>query len=405
MPKFAYQARDAGGHAEAGVLTANDLDEAFKMLRREGKVILGLEEDHAAAAGTVAARMSQKAVKRDDVIYISTQLAVMVDTGVPITEALDSIADTTAHLGVKTMVQDISGMVKGGMSFSDALEKYKGVFGNLFVALMRASEASGTMGSMLQRVSDYLQQERETVKRIKGALTYPACMLGFCVLVVTGLLVFVLPRFETIYASRGAALPLPTQILLSLSRGIITYWWAILAGLAAAAVGGYYYFRTPEGRQVLDAIRIKMPVMGQMYRKAYLARSLRTMSTMVTTGVSMIEGLEISAQVAGNYYYSRVWLNVAERIKEGSSLSDQLYGCQLIPRTVTQMISAGEKTGKLGTVMNRVASFCEDDLAIAVKTITSLIEPAMIIIMGLLIGGIAMALLLPIFSVSRVVAH
>ncbi|RPI63148.1 MAG: type II secretion system F family protein [Planctomycetaceae bacterium] len=404
MTRFQYQVRDGSGRTDAGVLTAESIDDASRMLRKDGKIILGLREDHAKAAAAATAG-PRKAVKREDVIFLCTQLAVMVDTGVPLSEALDSIADQTLHTGMKAMVSDISDMVKSGTEFSVALEKYQKTFGRLFIAMMKASEASGTMGSMLQRVSEYLQQERETINRIKGAMTYPICMLSFCILVVVSLLVFVLPRFEKIYEGKGAALPLPTQILLSMSKGVVNYWPYILVCLAGVVVGAYYYFRSPAGRMMLDLARINLPIIGPMYRKAYLARSLRTMATMITTGVSMLEGLEISARVAGNYFYTKVWTDVADRVKEGSTLSEQLFQCKLIPRTVTQMISAGEKTGKLGTVMNRVASFCEEDLSIAVKTVTNMIEPIMIIVMGALVGGIAMALLLPIFSISKVVAH
>ena len=383
---------------------ANDLDEASRLLRKEGKTIVSLNEDRGSTAGASTARRRRGGVKRDDVIFMATQLAVMVDTGVPLSESLDAIAEQSTD-GMKVVMEDVADAVKGGMEFSSALERHPKVFGKLFVAMMRASEASGTMGTMLQRVSDYLQQERDTIRKIKGAMTYPLCMLVFCMLVVVSVLVFILPKFDKIYADKGAALPLPTLILLNLSKGIINYWPIILVALAGAVVGGIYYFRSRSGQILLDGMRINAPVLGPMFRKAYLARSLRTMSTMVTTGVSMLEGLGIAAQVAGNYYFSKIWHDLAERVKEGSTLSDQLSTCKLVPRTVSQTISAGEKTGKLGTVMNRVAGFCEDDLNVAVKTVTSMIEPMMIIVMGLLVGGIAIALLLPVMSISKVAAH
>jgi len=383
---------------------ANDLDEASRLLRKEGKTIVTLNEDRGSAADASTASRRHGGVKRDDVILMATQLAVMVETGVPLSESLDAIAEQSTD-GMKAVMQDVAEAVRGGTEFSSALERHPKVFGKLFVAMMRASEASGTMGTMLQRVSDYLQQERDTIRKIKGAMTYPLCMLVFCMLVVVSVLVFILPRFDKIYADKGAALPLPTLVLLNLSKGIINHWPIILVALAGAVVGGIYYFRSRSGQILLDGMRINAPIIGPMFRKAYLARSLRTMSTMVTTGVSMLEGLGIAAQVAGNYYFARIWDDLAERVKEGCTLSDQLSTSKLVPRTVSQMISAGEKTGKLGTVMNRVAGFCEDDLNVAVKTVTSMIEPMMIIVMGLLVGGIAIALLLPVMSISKVAAH
>lgn len=356
-----------------------------------------------APAPAPAGRVSR--VKRDDVIFFANQLAVMVDTGVPLSEALDSIAEHCPSPGMKALETEISEAVKNGTPLSEALGRHPKVFGGLFVALMRASEASGQMGAMLQRVSAYLHQERETVKKIKGAMIYPACMLAFCALVVTALLLFVLPRFATIYAAKGAVLPMPTRVLMGLSTGLASYWPLVLAAVASAGAGLYYYARSPGGKIAMDRWRIDAPLLGRMYRKAYLARSLRTMATMVSTGVSMLDGLEISARVAGNHFYAKVWTDLAQGVKEGATLSEQLAQCKLIPPSVSQMISAGERSGRLGLVMNRVAEFCEEDLAVAVKTMTSMIEPLMIVVMGLIVGGIAMALLLPIFSISKVMTH
>jgi type IV pilus assembly protein PilC len=236
-------------------------------------------------------------------------------------------------------------------------------------------------------------------------MIYPSCMLGFCVIIIICLLVFVLPKFEKIYAGKKAILPTPTRFLLAISHGVTDYWPYLLGGLVAGVTGLMMFVRTPGGQQALDTVRIRMPIMGGMFRKACLARSLRCLSVMVSTGVSMIEGLDITSRVSGNRHYKAVWDNVAEGVKEGSSVSEGLVGSPLIPGNVCQMISAGEKAGKMGMVMDRVARFCEDDLKVAVKAITDMIEPAMIIIMGLIVGGIAMALLLPVFKMSKIAGH
>ncbi len=402
MPRYHYQVRDNSGQTEAGLLIADGPDEAARMLRKDGKLLVSLEEKEDFALATPG---RGRRISRDEVIYFATQLAVMVDTGVPLAEALDSIADQSAGAGLQHVVANLSMQVKGGVEFSAALESYPRIFSRLFVSLMRASEVSGTMGRMLQRISEYMEQERRTRRQVKGALTYPACMLGFCVLVVAALMVFILPRFEAIYAGKGAILPLPTRMLLGISSGLINHWPLAILGFAGTFVALWCYLHSAAGRMLLDGIRIRLPILGTMYRKSYLARSLRTMATMVSTGVSMLEGLSITAQVAGNRHYERIWLDLAEGVKEGRTLSDQLFQCELVPRTVSQMIAAGEKTGQLEAVMNRVAGFCEDELEVSIKTVTSLIEPLMIIIMGVMVGGIAMALLLPIFSMSRVVAQ
>jgi len=399
--QFIYEIREPTGQCVSGVLTANDTSDAMQQLRRAGRVILSLKEQVRADAPPAVLRR----IRQDDILYFANQLAVMVDTGVPLTEALDAIAAQTDHSGMKAMLDAIADRVKGGEEFSRALEHYPKQFSRLFVAMMRASEASGTMGVMLRRVCDYMAQERDTVKRVKGAMVYPVCMLTFCAAVVIALLVFVLPRFKSVYAAKGAVLPAPTQILLSVSEGLCNNWLLLLGGAAVLGVGGLLALRTPAGRTFMDGVRIRLPLIGPMYRKACLSRSLRTMATMVSTGVSVLEGLRITGTVAGNVHYEKIWRELAERIKEGSSMADELYKCPLVPRTVSQMIAAGERTGKLGDVMNRLADFCDADLKVAIKTLTTMIEPAMIIIMGLLIGGIAMALLLPVFSISKVMAH
>lgn len=400
MGRFIYHVRDGMGRYDNGVLMAQDMGEASHLLRGQGKTVISIREEVQAAVAAPRRR-----VKQDDVVFFATQLAVMVDTGVQLTEALDAIGAQTGNETFKDIIAALSDQVKGGKEFSAALLEYPNIFPPIFVALMKASEASGTMGAMLQRVSDYLASERETRKRIQGAMTYPLCMLSFCVLVVVGMLIFVLPRFEKIYGAKGSVLPLPTRFLLGLSHAIVDYWYLILTGLAGLITALYFYLHSESGRDMLDRIKLRIPVVGSMYRKGFLARSLRTMATMVSTGVTMLDGLEITAQVAGNRMYAAIWKGLAEKVKQGSTLAEHLYSCPLIPRTMSQMIEAGERTGRLGQVMDRVAQFCEDDLKIAVKTMTNMIEPIMIIVMGVLVGGIAMALLLPVFSLSKVVAH
>jgi type IV pilus assembly protein PilC len=344
-------------------------------------------------------------IRRDDVIYFASQLAVMVDTGVPLSEALDAIARQSENTGLGAMAWEIRREIEGGTEFSAALASRTRIFGSLFVALVKASEASGKMGIMLQRVSDYLQDERDTRKKVKGALIYPACMLGFCVLVVTGMMVFILPRFEKIYAGKGVVLPLPTRMLIGISGALVSYWYLFLLGIAGLATGAWLFFRTPAGQALLDNLRLRMPVLGGMYRKACLARCLRAMATMTSAGVAVLDMLAITVLVAGNSLYAELWNRLAKGVEQGSSLTDLLAQEPLVPRTVTQMVSAGEKTGRLAMVMDRVAGFCESDLRVAIKTVTNMIEPGMIVVMGIVIGAIALALLLPVFSLSRVVAH
>jgi len=406
MPQFAYKVRDKAGGFTTGTLQASNVPDATRTLQDQGKTIISLQEDFGQVGSEEVPLLGgSKKVRKDDIIFFAAQLAVMVDTGVPLSEALDMIGSQSDHGGMKKLLAEVSEDVKGGMEFSNALDKHPKQFDTLFVSLMRASEASGTMGPMLQRVSDYMEEQRKTRKRIKGAMIYPSCMLGFCVVIIICLLVFVLPKFEKIYAGKKAVLPTPTRALLAISHGFTDYWPFIIGGVVASVGGLMMYLRTPGGQQALDTFRIRMPIMGGMFRKACLAKSLRCLSTMVSSGVGMVDGLDITSRVSGNRHFKAVWDKVSDGVKEGSNLSDGLMDSPLIPGNVCQMISAGEKSGKLGMVMDRVARFCEDDLKVAVKAITDMIEPVMIIIMGLIVGGIAMALLLPVFKMSKVAGH
>ncbi len=408
MPRFAYQVRDNRGSCSKGVLKAPNADDAARQLRSDGGVILELQEQRPGAAPAGAPKsvglFGPPPVKRDDIIFFANQLAIMVDTGVPLSDALDAIYQQTTSLGLRAVLEDVNEQVRGGMEFSRALARHPKSFEQLFVSMVRASEATGTLGKMLQRVAGYLEQQRQLRKRVKGAMAYPVMMLVFCIFIVVGMLIFILPRFEKIYAGKKAALPVPTQFLLSVSNGLINHWGLILGLLVAAIAGIIVAARTDKGKDWADAVRLNTPILGNMARKAALARSLRTLATMVASGVSVLEGLDITSEVAGSLRFARMWRGLIDELKQGSALADELYDCKLMPQSITQMVAAGERTGKLGTVLDRVATFCEEDLDITIRTVTSFIEPVMIMIMGVVVGGIAMALLLPVFSISKVMA-
>ncbi len=404
MAQFVYQIRDSRGMTGSGILNADDLSEASRLLRSEGNVIINLREqdDSTVSVGTNPTRKAH--AKHDEVIFFANQLAVMVDTGVPLPDALDCIAEQVDSEGFRVVVTDLAEQVKGGMDFSSALGRYPKIFSCLFVAMVKASEASGTMGKMLQEIAKYLQRQREIRRQVQGAAAYPLAMLGFCVVVVIAMLVFILPKFENIYAGKAAVLPAPTRFLLALSGGLVEHWVFITLSVSAVVAACYVYFRSPDGKVTLDKIRINMPVLGSMFRRSALARSLRTFSTMISSGVGMLDALTITSEVSGNVFYARIWTGLGERITEGAGLAEEMAKYRLIPRSITQMIAAGERTGKLAPVLKRLADFCEQDLETSVKTVAGFIEPVMIVVMGGIVGSVALALLLPIFSISKVVA-
>ncbi|MEM8783515.1 MAG: type II secretion system F family protein [Planctomycetota bacterium] len=406
MATFRYKARDARGEMMTGVLRAVSVAEAGAMLRGEDKFVVNVEEVDEAKAEAVQQKARRKAgrIKRDDVIAFAHQLAAMIDTGVPLSEALECIVDQCASAAFAEVLGEVHAHVQGGGELSAALKQYPKVFPAVMTSLVAASEASGTMGMMLERVSGYLTKERQTAKKIKNALTYPAIMLVMITGVTIGLLVFVLPKFTTIFAQRGAALPLPTQALIVVSNALTQYWWAWLLGLAGVLAGYLLAARSEPGRRLIDRFKLGCPVLGDLFRKLYLTRAMRTMGTMIDAGVPILDMVAIVRDVTSNRWYEDLWDDLDDRMQRGSQLSDGLFDSPLIPRSIAQMVYAGEKSGRLGPTMNKIAEFTELEFDDQVKTTTSLIEPAMTASMGIIIGFIAIALLLPIFTVGNVVA-
>jgi type IV pilus assembly protein PilC len=411
MPTFAYSARDGSGNLVNGTVIAASVVEASRALRAEGKyptavnpTEVGAAAATSAGAGGVGPELPNVRITRDDVIQFSTQLAIMVETGVTLSEALDCIASQTERPNVKRLIDDVARQVQGGADFSAALARHPRSFPRLYVALIRASEKSGMMSKLLIRANTYLKDEAEILRKVKGALTYPGIMLAFALTTTTFLLAFVLPKFTSIYEGKGAALPVPTKILMAASEFLVGHWMALIAGLATAGVLGYFYFTTVGGARVGHWIQINVPMIGKMFRKLHLARTLRMVGTMAGAGVNLVDAVQTAQDLCGNTYYRELWGKVSEQIQQGKQLSEPLFNSPLVPRGISQMLHSGEKSGKLGTVMEQVSGYAEQELKEQIVELTRYIEPAMIIIMGIIIGGVALALLLPIFTMSRVVA-
>jgi type II secretory pathway component PulF len=407
MPTFAYTARDATGKSSSGTLVATALDEAARQLRAEGKYPVSIRPTDTPPADRgeqPAPSMPRARLSRTDVIQFSTQLAVMVETGVQLNEALECIARQADRPAVRAIVADLVEQIEGGASFSEALARHPRSFPRLYVSLMVAAEKTGRMGQLLQRATSYLRDENDILRRVKGALVYPAIMFGFATTTTIFLLVFVLPRFTGIYASKKAALPVPTQILMDLSDLLIGHWMGILATLAGGIAAGLLYFTSPGGRRAWHYIQLAAPLFGRMYRKLHLARGLRMAGTMAGAGVAILDCVQTARDLCGNCYFQELWDRVGEQIKAGRQLSDPLFDSPLVPAAVSQMISSGEKSGRLPAVMEQVAGYAETELREQILQLTRYIEPAMICAMGLIIGGISLALLLPVFTISRVMA-
>jgi len=407
MPAFVYTARDGAGTAVNGTMTAETVQAVSQLLRAEGKYPTAIRPAEASSTeGQTAITARGIKISRNDVIGISQQLSIMIETGVTLTEALDCIAAQTESPPVKKLVEDLSRCVQGGSDFSAALARHPRSFPRLFIALMKASEKSGMMAKLLVRATNYLRDEQETLRRVKGAITYPGMMFGFAVLTTVFLLVFVLPRFTSIYAAKAAALPTPTKILMAASDFVVSNWIGLVAGLGVVLISGFFYVRTEGGARVMHYLQLRTPLLGGMFRKLHLSRGLRMVGTMSNAGINLVDCVQTAHDLCSNTYYRDLWQHVGDEIQQGKQLSDPLFEHpRLVPRGVSQMLHSAEKSGKLGVVMEIVAGYSEQELKEKIAEMTRYIEPIMIVVMGLIIGGVALALLLPIFTISKVMAH
>ncbi len=407
MHTFAYNGRDSTGQPVTGIAEAASEQEALLQLKAGGTTVLSINPVRERFDSTeLQLKQSANHVGREDVIAFSSQLAVMLDTGVPLTEAMEAVAESgknAGHLG--RVIDSITRRISDGEPFSEALSSFPKLFPTLMISLVRAAEASGTLGPMLERVAGYLDKDRKTIRQIRGALTYPLIMVSLS-LVITGFLVtWVLPRFAKIYESREAALPKPTKIVLSISDFVQAN-WMVLVGSVIAITLAYLFTRASDGgRRAIDAVRLKLPIIGPMLNSFYLARSMRTLGTLLASGVPLMDAVSITRGVTNNHKWVEMWDRTEAAMTAGQPVSEVLCKSDLIPSTVARMINAGERTGQLPTVLEKIANTVEDDLDEAIKSATQLIEPAMIMFMGATIGGIAIALLLPVFSISSTMSN
>ena len=406
MPRYLYQARDGKGVLADGVVIASTLDAAGQSLRAEGKYIISLRMVHEEEIDPQISSVHEHArhVRRTDVIFFAHQLSIMIETGVPIAEALDCLSLQTGNPHFREVILHITDHVRAGGELSNALKKFPKLFPPIMVSLTRASEISGTMAHMLQRISTYLTKEERARRQVRGALAYPCMMVAFALSVTIFLLIFVLPRFAKIYESRQAVLPGPTRFLMGLSNLFVYHWELCLTVAGTLSLLGVLAWFTFDGKRFLDWLKLHLPIVRNLYTQLYLSRSCRALGTMISSGVAMLDAIAITRQVTPNYYYEQLWEQVDDSLKRGLQLSDPFNASPYIPRAVVQMIRSGEKSGRLPEVLHRLAEHTEEEFDSTVQNTTKFIEPVMVILMGCIIGFVAVALLLPIFNVGRVVS-
>lgn len=406
MPSYRYQLRTSGGEITTGVLSAASAMEAAQSLRQQGGQVLQLTP----AGGeqrTLADKLKflnySSGPSARDVLNFTTQLAVMVKAGISLRGALDAIADQTENPKFKVILIQMKQDVEAGRQFSEALAKHPKLFSALYVNMVRASEMSGSFSHMLERIATYQEQQIETRSMVIGAMIYPGVIGSLAVAVTFFLLTFVLPRFAMVFQGKESAMPAPTRFLMALSAFMTEWWWAVLLGMLAIAGGFFMFIRTEAGAWWFDGVKLKVPLFKKMFRALYISRSLHTMGELVNAGVPMLDTLKITGDISGNRLYKRLWRGVYGAVKQGKKIVQTMQKSPLLPKSVVQMVSAGEESGKLGEVLDQISTFYTKQLKEVIKRVTSMIEPIMIIVMGSVVGFIAMAIILPIFKLSTLV--
>jgi type IV pilus assembly protein PilC len=340
---------------------------------------------------------------RKDILNFTNQLAVMVRAGISLQESLDNIAEQIENLKFKTAVTDLRLRIESGQSFSQALAEHPQIFSNLYINMVGAAEMSGSLSDMLQQLALYLDQETETRSQVRGAMVYPIIIAVMAVSTTTFLLCFVLPKFTAIFAGKEHLLPWSTRMLMDTSAFLRGYWYMIVPAIGVFIWGFYYVINTPSGRLWWDKVKLKMPLMKTLCRSLYITRSLHTMGVLVRAGVPILNTISITAQICGNVHYKNMWLNVHEDVRQGKKICASLSRYSLMPGNVVSMIRSGEDSGNMSDVLRDISAFYARELTTVIKTVTSMIEPLMIVVMGFLVGFIAMSVILPIFKMSSLV--
>ena len=400
MPTFAYVVKDTAGRKHNGVLEAASSQALIEQLWKQECVVLSIHERERRVG---LSRLWQPKVPVQQLVIFSRQLATMVSTGIPIIGALDVLAAQMEHRALRLVIRKMGTEVEGGMSLSDCLAKYPSLFSEFVVSMVKAGESSGRLDEILDRVAVYLEKTDALRRKVQSSLFYPlvvSCMAGA---ISAFLVIVIVPKFKDIFTSLGGTLPLPTLILMSVSEFLGRY--LLVEGLLIVA--GFIGFRvslnTKAGRWWCDHWKLRMPLLGSLFRKVAIARFARTLSTLVRSGVPILTALEIVAKTAGNKVVEQAVLDARTSIREGEPIADPLTKSKVFPPMVTRMVSVGEKTGQLEQMLSKVADFYESEVDTAVTGLTSLIEPLIIAALGLVIGAIVIALFLPIFKVSQLV--
>ena len=399
MPTFAYVARGRDGKQQKGTIAAENRQTATQILQSRGLRAEKLEEAKGGRKKLTAR------VKSSELLIFTRQLSTIVDAGMPLLQGLDILSEQTEDQNFSAIIQECANDVEGGETFSEVLGKYPRAFPDLYVSMVRAGEAGGDLDGVLLQLADYMEATEELKRRIRSAMMYPIVAFSMICVIAAGLIAFVVPQFAEIFESFGGKLPAPTQALITLSELVRSWQMLVVIGVV---IGGIIairiYAQTPIGRYNIDAIKLRLPVFGKLLRKVAISRFSRTLSTLTRSGVAILQALEIVERTSGNEVFAKAIRNAGDSVRGGETLADPLGRSGEFPAMVTRMIGVGEKTGALEQMLTKISDFYDSEVKAAVDGLTSLIEPILIMVMGIIVGSIVIALFMPILQLSSLVS-
>jgi len=401
MPVYIWEGKNRKGEISKGEIEAENESAVRMHLRRLRITPTKIKKKPKDLFENVS--FLQPKVQESDIVVFARQFSTMIDAGLPLVQCLDILCSQQENKTFKNILKEIKESVEGGSTFADALKKFPDVFDELFVNMIAAGEAGGILDVILNRLSSYMEKAMKLRKKVKGAMTYPIIVLCIAVIVVGVILVFVIPVFEKMFADFGGALPAPTQFVVGLSKFVKSNILYIIAIIVAFVFAFKRFYNTVRGREIIDDLSLKLPVFGPLLRKVAVAKFTRTLGTMLSSGVSILDGLDIVAKTSGNKTIEKAVYKVRSAIAEGRTIADPLAESGVFPSMVVQMIAVGESTGALDAMLSKIADFYDDEVDAAVENLTSMIEPFMMVFLGATIGGLVVSMYLPIFKMAGMV--
>ncbi|MBW6504619.1 type II secretion system F family protein [bacterium] len=402
MTKFAWEGKNRGGGQVAGEMEAPSEAFVLAQLRREQILPLKIRKKGADLAIRFPWKGEKKVGGREMAIF-TRQFATMIDAGLPLVQCLDILGMQQENPSFKKVILKIKEDVESGSTFADALSRHPKVFDALFVNLVAAGEVGGMLDTILSRLADYIEKAMKLAKKIKGAMVYPSTILAVAVVVTVVLLVYVIPIFAKMFSDFGQALPAPTQFVLALSDFTRKYFLLVIVLLFLLAAAFRWYYRQETGRRNVDRLLLRLPVIGSLLQRIAVARFSRTLGTMVSSGVPILESMDIVAKTAGNKIIEEAIIKARMSISEGKTIAEPLADSKVFPPMVTQMVAVGEATGALDAMLNKIADFYDDEVDSAVEAMTALLEPMLMVFLGVVIGGLVIAMYLPVFKLAGAV--